>query len=341
MLDVGERGEYRDIALSRLGGISEAEFARTYWDVQFPALLSDRGYAAQALNPPRNKIERLISTREIDTVLRHPTGLELDEIIENGDVLIVAGAKATVGEDNAVLVTQLLLQLLHRTLQARQDTGVGPRRVSLLIDEAHNVLTPSVARMLAEGRSAGLEAVFAWQYSAQIRDEVIRSGVRSLLQSLSIFRMREMEDARSLAGLAMEVYSDRISVDQEEQERLRFSPDDIVKLPTHRALNVWVADGVPRGGFVGATLPMEGLRSDALAERHLDAQRDRGGHHPAHLPDPVAQLLAREASKTDATNDKPRRRASPRGRGKATSGGRAGKQLTFIDVTEAGDPDGL
>ena len=85
--------------------------------------------------------------------------------------------------------------------------------------------------MLAEGRSAGLEAVFAWQYSAQIRDEVIRSGVRSLLQSISIFRMREMEDARSLAGLAMEVYSDRISVDQEEQERLRFSPDDVVKLP--------------------------------------------------------------------------------------------------------------
>src|SRR5207248_7142309 len=156
--------------------------------------------------------------------------------------------------DNTILVTQLLLQLLHRALQAQQSVLPEQRpRVSLLIDEAHNVLTPSVARMLAEGRSAGLEAVFAWQYSAQIRDQVIRSGVRSLLQSISIFRMREMEDARSLAGLAMEVYSDRISVDQEEQERLRFSPDDIVKLPIHRAINVWVAHGVPRGGFIGAT----------------------------------------------------------------------------------------
>ena len=117
-----------------------------------------------------------------------------------------------------MLVSQLLLQLLHRAMQARQELAeTERRRVSLLIDEAHNVLTPSVAKMLAEGRSAGLEAVFAWQYSTQIRDEVIRSGVRSLLQSLSIFRMREMEDARSLAGLAMEVYSDRISVDPEEQ----------------------------------------------------------------------------------------------------------------------------
>ena len=161
------------------------------------------------------------------------------------------------------------------------------RRVSLLIDEAHNVLTPSVAKMLAEGRSAGLEAVFAWQYSAQIRDEVIRSGVRSLLQSISIFRMREMEDARSLAGLAMEVYSDRIGVDQDEQERLRFSPDDIVKLPIHRAINLWVADGVPRAGFLAHTLPMEDLHDDDLADHHAGVQRERGGAPPRAPPRPA------------------------------------------------------
>ena len=120
------------------------------------------------------------------------------------------------------------------------------------------MLTPSVATMLAEGRSAGLEAVFAWQYTAQIRDEIVRSGVRSLLQSISIFRMREMEDARSLAGLAMDVYSDRISVDHEDQERLRFSADDITRLAIHHAINLWVADGTPRPGFVAHTLPMGG-----------------------------------------------------------------------------------
>jgi hypothetical protein len=78
-----------------------------------------------------------------------------------------------------------------------------------------------------------------------VRDELVRSGVRSLLQSISIFRMREMEDARSLSGLAMDVYSDRISVDQDEQERLRFSPDDILRLPIHTAINLWVAGGIP------------------------------------------------------------------------------------------------
>ncbi len=285
MLGLGE-SKYRAKVVKQLQQRPEAQFARGYWQREFPALLSDRGYAAQALNPPRNKIERLISTREIDTLLRHPIPVDIEGVLARGEVLIVAGAKATVGEDNTILVTHLLLQLLHRALQARQEVPEHERRpVSLLIDEAHNVLTPSVAKMLAEGRSAGLEAVFAWQYSAQIRDEVIRSGVRSLLQSISIFRMREIEDARSLAGLAMEVYSDRISIEQDEQERLRFSPDDILRLPVHQAINLWVAHGIPRAGFVAHTLPMEPLHDPDLAEGHRQAQRDRGAHHPDTLPD--------------------------------------------------------
>jgi hypothetical protein len=170
---------------------------------------------------------------------------------------------------------------------------------------------------------------------------VIRSGVRSLLQSLSIFRMREMEDARSLAGLAMEVYSDRISVDQEEQERLRFSPDDIVKLPTHRAINVWVADGAPRGGFLGATLPMEGLRRDELADHHLEAQRQRGGHHPEHLPDPLQDLLTRKPRASSRRDSSSEARSGTGRLGAGKKGRRGDKLLTFIDVTEAGDRDGL
>ena len=161
--------------------------------------------------------------------------------------------------------------------------------------------------MLAEGRSAGLEAVFAWQYSAQIRDEVIRSGVRSLLQSISIFRMREMEDARSLAGLAMEVYSDRISIDQDEQERLRFSPDDIVKLPIHRAINLWVAHGVPRAGFLAPTLPMEQLH-DADARRPPPRRAARARRPPPRPASATHSRDQRAASPTQPpTRDVPQR----------------------------------
>ena len=248
-----------------------------------------------------------------------------------------------------MLVSQLLLQLLHRGLQARHHQP--GRRVSLLIDEAHNVLTPSVAKMLAEGRSAGLEAVFAWQYSAQIRDEVIRSGVRSLLQSISIFRMREIEDARSLAGLAMEVYSDRISIDQDEQARLRFSPDDITRLPIHRALNLWVANGGPRAGFLAHTLPMEQLHDADRASHHTQAQRERGAHHPATLPDPLVaepNVLASRADlppSTSRSGQKRRGRLIGGGRQKGTAPSRSHRDAEALQLPLAeamgGTPDQL
>lgn len=305
MFDLNPRAPYRQWVADRLSQTPGTDFARNYWRREFPALLGSSGFAAQALNPPRNKIERLISTPEMDTLLRHPVTLDLGEVIERGEVLVVRGAKATVGEDNAIFAMQLLLQLLHRALQGQQARPSTERRgVSLYIDEAHNLLTRTVATMLAEGRSAGLDATFAWQYSAQIADQVTRSGLRSLLQSLSIFRMREMDDARSIAGLAMEVYSDRISVGVEEQERLRFSADDIVKLPIHQAINLWIAEGVPRPGFVAQTLPMEELHDDRQAEHHRVAQRERGAYRPDFLPDPFAQMatIAQRAAKVPAVD---------------------------------------
>jgi len=293
MLSPGD-SSYREWALTRLEEIPGMDFARYYWRREFPELLRDRSRTLEVLDPPLNKLRRLLSTPQVDVVLRHPYSLDIEGAIARGEVIVLNGAKAVAGEDNTKLLFQLLLRLVHRAIQAQQALPEDQRRrVSLYVDEAHNVLTPSVATMLAEGRSAGLEACFAWQYSAQVRDELVRSGVRSLLQSISIFRMRELEDARSLAGLAMDVYSDHISIDQEEQERLRFSADDIIHLPIHTAINMWVARGTPRAAFVAGTLPMQDLYDPALAEHHLAAQRERGGRHLAYLPAPLGDKPTR------------------------------------------------
>jgi Phage integrase, N-terminal SAM-like domain len=217
MLSPGDPS-YREQALTQLDQIEGMDFARYYWRREFPELLRDRSRTLEVLDPPLNKLRRLLSTPQVDVVLRHPYSLDIEGAIARGEVIVLNGAKAVAGEDNTKLLFQLLLRLVHRAIQAQQSLPKQRRRrVSLYVDEAHNVLTPSVATLLAEGRSAGLEACFAWQYSAQVRDELVRSGVRSLLQSISIFRMRELEDARSLAGLAMDVYSDHISIDQAEQ----------------------------------------------------------------------------------------------------------------------------
>lgn len=292
---------YRDRVIAGLAGRPELAFIHRYWDEEFPALIGDKRFAATRLDPPKNKLSRLITG--IDLALRHPHQLDIDGIVERGEVLIVNGAKGQAGEDNTRLMGQLVMQLVHRALQRQQRLERSERRkLSLIVDEAHNFLTPTVATLLAEGRSAGLEATFAWQYTGQIAHEGVRSGVRSLLQSVSLFRMREMEDARSMAGLAMEVYSDRIDTQEDSQERLRFSVEDVLRLPQHRAINLWVAQGSPQAGHVGETLDMESFDPDDLAGRrelHLERQRELGGGRRAWLADPLEGLVSDDEHDVD------------------------------------------
>ena len=336
MLDFRGQAHYRDNVIHRLDKVAGTDFARNYWRREFPALIGDRGFAAQALNPPRNKLERLISTRETDLLLRHPNQLDLARVLDRGEVLIVNAAKGQIGEDNARLIMQLLLAQLHRALQPQQHQASGAAAaLTLLFDEAHNVLTPSVATMLAEGRSAGLEAVFAWQYSAQIDDQVVRSGVRSLLQSISIFRMRELDDARSLAGLAMDVYSDRITTEQEDQARLRFSADDITRLETHHAINLWIAQGTPHPASSPKHSPGNTSTTTQLAEHHRQAQHDRGGHRPGHLPDPHHRPHHQPtAPQTTVATPADKRLINAQAPAKRHKAAGSGQQLVWDDLEE-------
>ena len=148
-----------------------------------------------------------------------------------------------------------------------------------------------------------------------------------------------MEDARSLAGLAMEVYSDRISIDQDEQERLRFSPDDIVRLPIHRAINLWVADGVPRAGFLAHTLPMEQLHdaaspADTTPARSANAAATTPTTSPTRSPalDARARAGHRRARGAPRTPTARRPRAATQN-ATARNGNGAALQLPLDDAT--------
>ena len=90
---------------------------------------------------------------QVDVGLRHPHGLDIEGAIQRGEVIVLNGVKAVAGEDNTKPLFRLLLRLVHRAIQAQALPEAERRRVSLYVDEAHTVLTPLVATMLAEGRS--------------------------------------------------------------------------------------------------------------------------------------------------------------------------------------------
>ena len=154
----------------------------------------------------------------------------------------------------------MLILLIQRALHQIQRIDVQERvQAALVIDEAHNVFIPAFSTLLAEGRSGGIEVAAAFQYTGQIADERVRAGVRSLLQNVSIFRQRDFQDARAAAALAMEVFQDNIRGDIEDQRRIRIDPMDIVQQPNYRAVNLWLAHGVPQPAATASTEPMEQL----------------------------------------------------------------------------------
>jgi hypothetical protein len=115
----------------------------------------------------------------------------------------------------------------------------------------------------------------------------VRSGLKSLLRSRSMFAMGEVSEAREQAEVAMEVYSDLIRTEREDRERMRLGPDDIVRLPTFFAINSWVANGSRQTAFVAETVKMGGEHLERLREHHLVRQRAAGASWPAALPPPI------------------------------------------------------
>lgn len=275
---------YRDYVVRELRHHHEVDFLRDYWQRDFPAMLAANArFVAETVNAPRNKLSRFLAVPSLQLLDTHPVQLDLERIIDRREILVVNGSKGAVGEDNATLFGRLLILQLQKTLHQIQRRDRSDRLpVRLIIDEAHNFFTPSFATMLSEGRSASLEAVAAFQYTQQIDDERVKAGIKSLLQNISITRLREFEDARAFAALAMEVFSDTIRAEPDDQRRLAIDPLDIINMPNHRPLNLWLTDGAPQPAFTASTLPIEPLLTSAGAQanaaQHLAEQRRRGWH---------------------------------------------------------------
>ena len=284
LLDPYDAG-YREWVTRELRGHHEIDFVRDYWEHTFPRMVKHNPrFFAEAVAAPANKIARFLTSPSLNLLMTHSIQLDLESIIRRREILIVNGSKGAVGESNANLFCSMLILLIQRALHQIQRVQAEERvQAALVIDEAHNVFIPAFSTLLAEGRSGGIEVAAAFQYTGQIADENVRAGVRSLLQNVSIFRQRDFQDARAAAALAMEVFQDNIRGDVEDQRRIRIDPIDIVQQPNYRAVNLWLAHGIPQPAATASTSPMEQLVATAAARearRHHEREQLLRGDHP-------------------------------------------------------------
>ena len=217
---------------------------------------------AKRMEAPANKIRPLVgAAASVRRFVGHPERLSLRSVIEAHDTLIVNPRIELIGEDQASILTDFVVHMLDLELKRLVAVPASRRpRVSLIIDEAHRLVTDTLITMTATHREARLTVAAAVQYVSQLgadapsaaRREKILKGVGNLLQSKVLFRMSDSDDADRHTQIFRSVYETTVRADPVSRARMPFDPARMQTLEDHHALVSLVCspDGSHSGGLV-------------------------------------------------------------------------------------------
>lgn len=296
LLSVGEEGyAYRSRVAGRLRAQPEFKEISEFFTGELSAQLADaRGTTTAKLDAPVNKLARLLNSPSIKRVLLNDSlRVSFDEVIENGEVLVVKGALGAMGAGNTSVLMQLLIGMLDAALARRQDGVAAEHRgaVALKVDEAPLVLNRGFAETMALKRSAGLETVACWQTDSQWVDRDVRAQLDALFAHRVYFATASVEDARNAASLMMAEFSDMVRPGIRNLSVLG-SPDVRLHLPRHSAIASWVTPQGRQAPFVAHTLPL--CVDKERLTLHAFRQAERGGRYLEDLSQPHWERGARE-----------------------------------------------
>ena len=135
------------------------------------------------------------------------------------------------------------------------------------------------------------------QFVGQLAEPRAQATVRELVQHRFVFRTQNVAEAEEEAKLLARIYANMISPDQELQDVLSLTPDDLFNLPNYPCVNRVLVDRRPQTPFLGETIPLaatgEGQTWGVCPDRWLL----HASSEATAVPEPV-----RLAGKTDGAN---------------------------------------
>ena len=155
------------------------------------------------------------------------------KIMDEKKILLVNLSKGRLGERNANLIGLALVGKLQMAALSRADAP-NPSELPpfyVYIDEFQNVVTDSIASILAEARKYKLVLNITHQYLEQLPD-YIRGAVFGNVGSMGVFRIKH-EDAEFV----------------EPRLQPNFTADDIVKLDNMNCYMSMLVNGKPSKAF--------------------------------------------------------------------------------------------
>lgn len=217
---------------------------KAFWEKEF-AKMPDK-LKAEAISPIQNKVGQFVSSKMVRNIVGHPkSSIDLEQIMNDGKILILNLSQGKLGEDNAALlgamiITQIQLAAMNRAFAKEEDR----RDFFLYVDEFQNFATSSFIKILSEARKFRLCLTLTNQYIEQLEEEIQRAifGNAGTLVSFVV----GARDAYILSKEFAEIYTE----------------NDLVSLENFETVVKLSVDGTTSAPFPAKTLPLPTLKND-------------------------------------------------------------------------------
>ena len=165
---------------------------RSYWMNEYPSF--DQRQRNDMISPIQNKIGILLANPFIRSILCQPSStLDIQTIMDKGQVLIINLAKGNLGTDPAHLMGAILITAFAQAAEARRKLPEDQRRdFTLYCDEFQNFATDSFAGIMSEARKFRLSLVIANQHVSQLPD-TLREAVFGNVGTMIAFRVGALD----------------------------------------------------------------------------------------------------------------------------------------------------
>lgn len=255
---------------------------KSFWLGEFEPL-QDR-MKNEAVAPILNKVGQFVSSPLVRNVVNaDKSSFSIEQIMDEGKILLVNLSQGLLGEDNATLLGAMLITKIQLAAMARVHVPEENRRdFYLYVDEFQNFATTSFNKILSEARKYRLNLILANQYIAQIPEEV-QKAIFGNCGSIVSFVMGS-EDAQ--------VFS------REYGEKYTY--DDLVSLNRHQIINRISIDNILSHPFPAYTLPLAAI-ANQNRQKVIRVSRERY----ATKKDVTTPTVTRQSALTKQKNIQP------------------------------------
>jgi len=238
---------------------------KQYWENEFNKMPDN--LREEAISPILNKVGQFVASPLIRRIIGKPkSSIQIDQIMNQGKILIANLSQGRLGEDNssllgAMLITKIQLAAMHRVnipQEARRD-------FYLYVDEFQNFATSSFIKILSEARKYHLNLMLANQYMAQIPDEIQKAilGNAGTIISFSVG-----------ANDAAIIYKEFAGV---------FSEADLINLSNFQIAVKLMIEGHSTRPFLATTLPLPASKNQNRL-KVIEVSRQRWGKKQKEKP---------------------------------------------------------